>query len=255
MKAHPFTREDYRDILRRGLAAGYRFALFSELREGPSMSKRCFMRHDCDNDLVAAAAMAEIEAEEGVSTTHFLMLQSAMYNLLAPENLRLARRIAACGQTVGLHFDASPQARRVGSNIAVEVDRQRAILADELSMPIEVVSFHQPDETILSGRVKTACINTYDAQDMAGVYYTSDSNLTFRGGDPRELFSRGEYDSIQVLIHPEWWTEAPMPLMDKWALMLKSNIDLMQKSLLEREKTYNAKHGVIIASPITSNEV
>ena len=255
MKPEPFTHEDYRDILRCGLTAGYRFARFDELRQDGPPSKRCFMRHDCDNDLVAAAAMAEIEAVEGVSATHFLMLSSAMYNLLAPENLRLAKRIVACGQMIGLHFDASAQAGRPDADIASEVDRQRELLSSELGVPIDAVSFHQPDDSILSGRVKTNCINTYDAKDMSGVYYTSDSNLAFRGGDPRALFDRGEHDNIQVLVHPEWWTVVPMPLMDKWATMLRNNIELMQKSFLEREKTYNEKHVVTIDVPVIEEDV
>lgn len=253
MKPDAFTHDDYRDILRSGVAAGYRFAAFTELRQDAGPSKRCFMRHDCDNDLVAAARMAEIEAEEEVSATHFLMLQSALYNLLAPENLRLAKRIIACGQNIGLHFDASQGARREGSDLWEEVERQRALLSAELHVPVDVVSFHQPDESILSGRLKTACINTYDAQDMAGVYYTSDSNLAFRGGDPRDLFAAGRHHGIQVLIHPEWWTSEPMPLMDKWATMLSNNIDLMQRSLLEREKTYNDKHVVTFRPPVNDS--
>ena len=250
MKPEAFTHDDYRDILRSGIAAGYRFAAFTELRQGGPASKRCFMRHDCDNDLVAAARMAEIEAEERISATHFLMLQSALYNLLAPENLRLARRIIACGQKIGLHFDASQGAQREGSDLREEVERQRAILGAELNVSVDVVSFHQPDQSILGGEVNTVCINTYDAQDMAGVYYTSDSNLVFRGGDPRQLFSHGKHPDIQVLVHPEWWTSRPMPLMDKWAAMLGNNIELMQRSLLAREKTYTEKHAVTIRLPM-----
>lgn len=246
MKAAPFTRDDYRDILRSGIAAGYRFVSFADLRHHAPRRKCCFMRHDCDNDLVAAAAMAEVEAEEGVLTTHFLMLRSAMYNLLAPENLRLAQHIVACGQAIGLHYDASVPVLDARVDLPTAVDRQRKLLSSELGVPVDAVSFHQPDEAILSGRTKINCINTYDPADMSGVYYTSDSNLSFRGGDPRDLFKDGSHDSIQVLIHPEWWTVAAMPLMDKWAMMLKNNIDLMQKSLLDREKTYTDKHVVTI---------
>ena len=252
MKPQPFTHEDYREILRQGLAAGYHFASFSEIRQNGPRSKRCFMRHDCDNDLVAAAAMADIESEEGVVATHFLMLQSAMYNLLAPENLRLAKSIVARGHKIGLHFDASDGARRPGSDVAQEVDRQREVLSAELGVPVDVVSFHQPDESVMNGRVKVGCINTYDTRDMAGVYYTSDSNLAFRGGDPRDLFSAGAHDNIQILIHPEWWTSAAMPLMDKWAAMLSNNIALMQKSLVERENTYNDKHVISVMSPVNA---
>ncbi len=233
MKPVPFTHEDYRDILRMGLAQGYRFIGFPDIG-GPG--KRCALRHDCDNDLVAAAAMAEIEREEGVRSTFFLMLRSAMYNLLAPENMGLVRRIVDSGHWIGLHFDASVLAD--DSRIAAEVDRQCGILAEEFGQPIAAVSFHQPTDKILQGGLGLSCINTYDRTDMNAAAYTSDSNLVFRGGDPRNLFAEGSQDRLQVLIHPEWWTPAGMSVVAKWAEMLKNNIDLMQKSLREREKAY-----------------
>lgn len=240
-----FTYDDYRQILRAGLAAGYRFSSFAEREGGENI---CLMRHDCDNDLVAAAAMADIEKEEGVQATYFLMLRSAMYNLLAPDNLKLARHIRDHGHWIGLHFDASELGGRSDRELSEEVDLHRAILSRELGGTVDVISFHQPDSRILNGMISLNCINTYSKSDMAGIYYTSDSNLAFRGGHPCELFSRGEHRRIQVLTHPEWWTASPMPLEEKWAGMIRNNLDLMQDSLLKREKTYIRRHRIRIDS-------
>jgi len=253
MSGGPFTHDRYRAILRAGLAAGYRFASFHDieaLRRGEV--RACLMRHDCDNDLVAAMRMAEIEAEEGVSSTYFVMLRSALYNLLAPPETALVRRILALGHGVGLHFDESVVAELPDAGVPVEVDRERALLQAEFGCPIDVVSFHQPGARILEGRIALACVNTYDRRHMAGFHYTSDSNLTFRGGDPIDLFATGTHPRLHILVHPEWWTAVEMSLAEKWNAMLLDNVDLMQGSLLAREDTYNGRRvvSVAVADPV-----
>lgn len=242
MSPCPFTHARYRAILQAGLAAGYRFADFGEIEvvRGGQV-KACLLRHDCDNDLVASARMAEIEAEEGVSSTYFVMLRSAMYNLLAPPHGALVRRILSLGHRLGLHFDESVVAGMPDDRVTVEVDREREWLQAEFGQPIEVVSFHQPGVRILEGRVRLSCVNTYDRRDMAGFHYTSDSNLAFRGGDPIDLFGGGRHPHLHVLIHPEWWTPTAMTLAEKWNSMLLDNLEVMQASLLEREDTFNER--------------
>jgi hypothetical protein len=247
--AAPFTHARYRVLIRSGIAGGYRFAGFAEL---PALrqteEKRCLLRHDCDNDLVAAALLSEIEAEEGVRSTYFLMLRSAMYNLLAPANRALVSRVLDHGHWLGLHFDASVVAGEPDERIAALVDDERRILAAEFGHTIAVVSFHQPGRRVLDNRIQLNCLNTYDRSDMEGVHYTSDSNLVFRGGDPTALFAEGSHRRIQVLTHPEWWTREPMSLDRKWDQMLLHNIGLMQDSLLRREATYTARRDVSVTS-------
>jgi hypothetical protein len=252
MSGGPFTHDRYRAILRAGLASGYRFAAFHDieaLRRGGA--RGCLLRHDCDNDLVAAARMAEIEAEEGVSSTYFVMVRSAMYNLLAPPQTALVRRILSLGHWLGLHFDESVVAELPDAGVPAEVDRERVLLRTEFGCPVDVVSFHQPGARILEGRIALACVNTYDRGHMAGFHYTSDSNLAFRGGDPIDLFAAVTHPRLQVLVHPEWWTTTEMSLAEKWNAMLLDNVETMQGSLLAREDTYNDRRvvSVAIASP------
>lgn len=247
MNPGEFTHARYRALLRAGLAAGYRFAGFGDieaLRQAAGMA--CLLRHDCDNDLVAAARMAEIEAEEGVSSTYFVMLRSAMYNLLAPPQTALIRRILSRGHRLGLHFDESVIATAPSDRVAAEVDRERELLGAEFGQAVEVVSFHQPGARILEGRIRLACVNTYDRNDLAGFHYTSDSNLAFRGGEPGVLFARAAHPRLHILIHPEWWTPVAMTLVEKWNAMLLDNLELMQENLLEREDTFNERRSLRI---------
>ena len=88
---------------------------------------------------------------------------------------------------------------------------------------------------------------------MAGVHYTSDSNLVFRGGEPEKLFAEGAHRRIQILLHPEWWTDQPMPLAEKWNLMLANNIELMQESLIQREDTFTARREVLVRMTIAAD--
>ena len=247
MSEPPFTHAHYREILRAAASSGYRCAGFGDLAAVRGSDGRvCFLRHDCDNDLTAAVAMAEIEAEEAVRSTYFIMLRSAMYNLLAPTNRALIHRILDRGHWLGLHFDESVVAGDRDDHVAAMVDRERRILFAEFGSAVEVVSFHQPGPRVLEGRIKLTCLNTYDPRDMQGVHYTSDSNLTFRGGEPAALFADGSHRKIQLLIHPEWWAGEALPLAEKWNRMLCNNLELMQASLLQREATYTERREIIL---------
>jgi hypothetical protein len=241
-----YTHAEYRRLLRAGRTAGYRFASFAEVASSREGSERlCFLRHDCDNDLVAAARMAAIEVDEGVAATYFVMLRSALYNILAPTNARLVRDILR-GHFLGLHFDESVFAAQPDERIPALVERERRLLVEEFGADVDAVSFHQPGARILENRVRLACLNTYDGRNMAGVHYTSDSNLVFRGGHPIELFHAASHRRLQVLIHPEWWTSEAVPLDVKWNQMLRNNLDLMQESLVAREDTFERRRRIEI---------
>ncbi|MBM3509213.1 MAG: hypothetical protein FJX61_03615 [Alphaproteobacteria bacterium] len=238
----PFTYAHYRRLIAAARAAGYGFAPLSAVAEAQhGAAPVCFLRHDCDNDLVAAARLARIESEAGVTSTFFVMLRSAMYNVLAPTNAALVREILARGHQLGLHFDESLHADVAPAGIAELVDRERAWLHDEFGQPIEVVSFHQPSPRVLDGGLVLNCLNSYDRAAFAGVHYVSDSNLRFRDGDPIALFQGRRHRLIQLLLHPEWWSERALSLDAKWDAMLANNIDLMQQGLIGRELTFTKR--------------
>lgn len=239
MKPAPFTHDHYRQFLSITLEAGYRFAGFDDLERARSDNRlTCFLRHDCDNDLVAALRLARIEAEHGVHSTYFVMLRSALYNLMAPGNAALIREILSLGHRLGLHYDEHAYPNQALERIPDIVDRERCWLSEEFEHPVNVVSFHQPSAGTLKGLTKINCLNTYDPSDMAGLHYVSDSNLSLPERFPTQLMKEEGHRLIHILLHPEWWTDAPAPVLGKWRMMLTNNFDLMQESLLRRENTY-----------------
>ena len=235
----PFTYDHYRHILRSAQESGYEFIGFPELKDYRRSERRlCLLRHDCDHDMPAAVKLALIEQEMGVRSTYFLMLRCDLYNLMSPLNAKLAREIIKLGHSIGLHFDEWLYPDATPNQIRDEVDREREWLTREFDVPIEVISFHQPSERVLRNEVKLNCINAYDQDFMKGVFYLSDSSMNLREGCPGEVFKARKHQRVQLLLHPELWTEEEMTLEDKWRGMLRNNLELMQQGTLAREGTY-----------------
>lgn len=241
----PFTYAHYRYILNSALENGYRFIDFPELAHDRAADRICLLRHDCDNDLTAAATLAAIEHEMGVRSTYFLMLRSALYNLMAIPNARLVREIIACGHWIGLHFDETFYHDSTTAQIAGYVDQERDWLARETGAAIQVVSFHQPSGRVLNNEIKLNCLNTYDRTDMQGVYYLSDSNTVWQEGCPSEFFQARRHPRLQLLLHPEWWTAEEKTVQQKWQQMLTNNFALLQGSMLARERAYTIPHQIL----------
>jgi hypothetical protein len=240
----PFTYAHYRYILSSALESGYKFTNFLTFKDEQRNQPICLLRHDCDNDLTAAVKIARIEAEMGVRSTYFMLLRSAQYNIMSIPNSRLVREIIQLGHWIGLHFDELYYVNSAPAQIAVYVDRERAWLSEEFSVPVEVVSFHQPSQHVLDNQIKLNCINTYDQNDMAGIYYLSDSNTVWKEGCPSNFFLARKHPHLQLLLHPEWWTVEEQTIREKWNQMLWHNFELMQQSLLERERVYTERQRI-----------
>lgn len=241
----PFTLEEYRYILACALQSEYRFIRFSEIRDlARNGQLLCCLRHDCDNDLSAAASMARLEQGMGVRSTYFLMLRSAMYNVLSIPNGELVRQIIRGGHEIGCHVDEQCYPDTTAAQMSARVDSERTLLSHEFGVPVSVVSFHQPSRVALDNRIRLNCINTYDRGDMDNFHYISDSNTVWKEGRPSQIFRNREYSRLQLLIHPEWWTRDKMALRQKWNQMLRDNFELVQQSLLGREKTYTQRQEI-----------
>jgi hypothetical protein len=234
-----FTYDHYRYILGSGLENEYHFVSYLALDEYRKKVERlCVLRHDCDNDLMAAVAMARIEKEMDVQATYFIMLRSALYNVLSIPCKEFVQEIINLGHWIGCHFDERYYTQLNLRQIAAQVDQERRLLSREFKTPVKVVSFHQPSRRVLNNTLRINSFNTYGQKDMKGVHYLSDSNMTWREECPCEVFQVRRYTHLHLLIHPEWWTERKMDVRRKWNSMLRNNFEFMQSSLLERESTY-----------------
>ena len=243
-----FTFGHYRRILESGLQAGYRFIGFGELSGAREREPHlCLLRHDCEGDLVTAHRLGELERELGIQSTYFVQLRSPLYNPLSRPHGDLVRKLVALGHRLGLHFDERSHDGASAGDVADIVDSERALLGAEFGVAVDVVSFHQPSPRVLENKVKVRCLNTYDRSDMRGVGYLSDSNWRWRE-DPIEAFRTHRHPHLQLLLHPECWTESSMSIDRKWHRVLRDNVEIAQDTLLEREDTYKRRARVSFRS-------
>jgi hypothetical protein len=175
-----FSLEHYRELLEAAKAGGYRFAGFDRAPEAGDL----ILRHDVDLSLDAALAVAEVEADAGVSSTWFLMTRSGFYNLASREGERAIGRLRELGGRVAHHA------------VWPDVD------LDERFVP--VVAWHNPDPEYMSAPVEGA-VNVMTPPWFDPEHYRSDSNGRWRHGCPHEQLAAGAFEWLQLLTHPEIW--------------------------------------------------
>jgi hypothetical protein len=190
-----FDLEHYRELLEAAGTGGYRFALFDA---APSPGD-LFLRHDVDLSLEAAVELAELEAAAGVRATYFLMPQSVFYNLASPVGERTIARLRELRHAVGLHA-VFPRA--------------------ELDVRFDpVVAWHNPDPEFMGDPIDGA-VNVMGSRYFSPARYRSDSNQHWRSGCPHEELARGEFDWLQLLVHPEIWVYPGSTMRETMEAML-----------------------------------
>jgi hypothetical protein len=205
-----FTEQAFRALLRELKAGGYRFAKYGEVGE----DRHVIWRHDVDLSIHRAAALAEIESQEGIVATYFVNPRCCFYNLLEPSTTALVRRIMGLGHEIGLHFDAG--AYDVGkweTDVLEEcVGRERHLLEFVLQTSIKAVSWHNPDVSNLlefEAEEIAGLKNAYSRQMKSEYEYCSDSNGYWRFKPMRAVIAE-RHMRLHLLSHPEWWTEEPL---------------------------------------------
>jgi hypothetical protein len=173
-----FDLAHFRELLDAVQAGGYRFALF----DGPPQPGDLFLRHDVDLDLEAALTMSALERELGIRATYFLMTTSVFYNLASPDGKQALAQLREDGHAVGAHPDW-PEAG-----------------LDPRFDPL--VSWHNPEPAYMRAPLD-GLLNVMADPYIAN--YRSDSNQRWRHGCPHEPLRNGEFEWLQLLIHPAIW--------------------------------------------------
>ena len=175
-----FDLAHYRELLEAAKAGGYHFAGFDEQPQAGFL----LLRHDVDLSLHAAVRMAEVEAEAEAWSTWFLMTRSVFYNLDSSEGEHAVARLRELGGRIAHHA------------VWPSVD------LDERFEP--VVAWHNPDPEYMSTPVEGAT-SVMMPPWFDPDHYRSDSNQHWRHGCPHDGLERGEFEWLQLLIHPEVW--------------------------------------------------
>ena len=213
------------------------------------------LRHDVDNDVQAAQNMAFLENKLGIKSTYFLMTRSPVYNLFSRHNRDAVNEILRLGHSIGLHYDQGYDEIRATptSETIKNINRDCAFLENEFKCKIDAVSFHQPNQKILTSTEFNLedRVNTYDQTKLKAFEYFSDSNRTLDWNKLKlklKTSSTSEQkDNIQLLIHPMWWVYDNIRCADIWNVVLINSINYAMPQLMETERAFggNRKLGVL----------
>lgn len=198
----PFTLKHYSEILEIAKSNGYVFLGFHD--PSPPKGKIIYLRHDIDVCLEEALDMATVEAELGIRSVYFVLVNSPLYNLLAADSIELISQIQEKGHWIGLHFD--PVLLTSSSDEGLlerEVQKFLEFFRNKFNL-VPVVSFHRPIPEVL-GKDFQSFVSTYSRRFFSDIKYISDSRGIWREGCPCKVLKEQTYMALQMLVHPIWW--------------------------------------------------
>ncbi len=207
-----FTYDAYRGLIQSLKQHNYSIASY---RDWNNKGQCVILRHDIDNDIEKALTLAEIEREEGVKSTFFVLITSDFYNVFSAKNEELLQRISEYGHDIGLHFDEvrypdikKPEDAR--SYIIKEAD----LLSLVVKKTVDLVSMHRPSKMILDADlVIPNMINSYGQVYFKEFKYLSDSRRRWR--EPvDEIVTSQQYPRLHILTHAFWYNESELDIHD-----------------------------------------
>lgn len=202
-----FSYSHFENVLRQ-LKKEYKFVDF-EYNFKPN-EKIILLRHDVDISLKRAITLAQIENQLKINATYFVMLHSKYYSL--EECSKELEKIVELGHKIGLHYDSKYWSE-------MKLEHQSAFLEEinflktRFNISVKVASAHNPTTNKIQSIVFPNNIkNAYDSKFSREIKYLSDSVQFWREDCICKNWKK--YNQIQLLIHPEWWTETGKKMKD-----------------------------------------
>jgi hypothetical protein len=203
-----FTEDHYRKLL---IAAKSRFS-FARYHDFNPNSNFLLWRHDIDYSVHRALALARIEAEEGVASTHFILLHSEYYHFFEKNCANAIRAIKSLGHDIGLHFDSHFYGIEDPRHLVEKIEWERQILERVIDSPVHAFSFHNTSPFTMSCQdwKYGGLINAYANFFQTKVTYCSDSLGYWRHSPILDILQSTNTRCAQILTHPEWWQQEAM---------------------------------------------
>lgn len=201
-----FTYRAYRGLLSLLREQEYPVRNYHNYEDAP----RCvILRHDVDQSLSQAVKLAELEAEEGVRSTWFVLLRTEFYNVFSKAGTEALRHIQSLGHEIGLHFDEASYVPALGpDSVAQNIIKERGLLSALLETRVSTVSMHRPSKSTLEADFQIpGIVNSYGKTFFRNFKYLSDSRRRWR--EPvLDIIRSGEFDRLHILTHAFWYHEA-----------------------------------------------
>lgn len=184
--------------------AGYGFGDYAE---APPSSGTVILRHDVDLDLECAVEVAVAEASLGVRSTFFILTTAQTYNVMSVRGRSQCQMLLNAGHRVGLHFDSAGHGP---GDLISALLQQRSVLETALGQKVAVFSNHRTVATGLDLTESVGGLTSASAADFRHeIAYSTDSGGWWRYGRFLDSTDFGSRRSVQLLLHPEWWTGTP----------------------------------------------
>jgi hypothetical protein len=204
-----FTTQRYVELLQLA-KSNYRFLGYREL---DAAARFVLWRHDCDFSLNRALRLAQAEHAESLKCTYFLNPHCEFDNLLEKSQAKIVSRILELGHDIGLHFDSAYYDIQSEDQLEDLVAREAGWLREWFDAAPSAMSFHNPTDFLLRCERETygGLLNCYSRRFKNSVPYISDSNGVWRFRQLRDVLMAVEEPCLQVLTHPGWWQDIPLP--------------------------------------------
>lgn len=230
-----FTYDWYERFLRRLLDSGY-----TPTDYGESLSTGdVILRHDVDFSPRKALTIGRIEADLGVESTYFVLMNSPLYNVFYKPVRSVLEELQSLGHTIGLHFSTHQYWNGEAPNEAVSerVGAERDALSAAIGEVSGAVSFHRPDEWLFR-RSFDGFISTYEERFFTEIDYRGDSNQRWRERHP---LAGERPEKLQILTHPGLWGEDDADFETRLREETDNELERTRRFMHEQfiEKRYN----------------
>lgn len=209
-----FTFSFYKKFIQK-IKNMYSFILYDEAKK--SILPSILWRHDIDISVHKAYKIAEIENKENIKSTFFLMLGNRFYDIRDKEINKLIIKIKSMGHSIGLHYDfeyLSPNKISYIDKFLISLADQKKEIEKILGFEVNTFSFHNPStiDPFLLNEINRNymyfdMINAYSDVIKEKFKYLSDSNGIWKYEKPEDVICPKVNPYLQILTHPEWWSE------------------------------------------------
>ena len=218
-----FNLNNYIKIIQEYKQKNYKFINFNN---NVDEYKNIILRHDVDFDIQKAFEMAKAENSEDITSTFFFLLRSDSYNFSEKQNIAYIKKIMDLGHEIGIHFDST-----LYNDPALGFELEMNLFKLLTGVDSKVISFHRPNNFYLDNNdLFFGLPHTYQNKFFKDIKYISDSGGAFFYDNPLKCDEFYESKSVQLLIHPIWWTTEG-----------KTNIDKI-KSYIESRNDFTSQH-------------
>ena len=221
------SRPLYLAFLAKARAIGFAFVHFCDFLGDALPQRYIALRHDIDFAPRHAVEMAELEHEQGIVSTFFVLVDGQFYDALDSTVVRQLRRIHSLGHEIGLHFDLRVA---VHADPGEEVAFRMRVLSCLLDADVRAFSQHDP---VNAGRARVvlpaghhACVDAMQAVEGNDLLYVSDSAMMWRKYTFDTALDQNR--NLCLLAHPHSWLH---PQNDYVAMIREFEAQEVQKTM------------------------